>query len=173
MCNLGPVILARSLACETTSRVTLCCVRGSSVVHPTYATFLISAHTDGSCFTPLINASPHVLDLSRCLKWICNHHSRSKSGLIISSRRSSRSTGICSGYHIWAPRDSYNCINPVQDVEGQEHTEGFWRELFLLKPDLPRLKQILEDIDAEYLLHAPVCTRLDAFTDETTSSYID
>ncbi|GAB7329524.1 hypothetical protein MBLNU13_g01293t2 [Cladosporium sp. NU13] len=46
-------------------------------------------------------------------------------------------------------RDSF------RDVEGQEHTEGFWRELFLLKPDLARLKQILEDIDAEYLLHAP------------------
>jgi hypothetical protein len=45
----------------------------------------------------------------------------------------------------------------VQDVEGHEHTEGFWRELFLLKPDLAELKQVLDDIDPEFLLHAPVC----------------
>lgn len=43
-----------------------------------------------------------------------------------------------------------------QDVEDHEHTEGFWRELFLLKPDAARFKQILDDTDAEYLLHVPV-----------------
>lgn len=45
-----------------------------------------------------------------------------------------------------------------QDVEDHEHTEGFWRELFLLKPDVARLRQILDDTDGEYLLHAPVCS---------------
>ena len=126
-------------------------------MHPTYATSLVSAHTDDSCLTTLVNGFLYNINLSHCLKWICNHHSRSNRGLIILSRRSSRCTEIYSGYHAWIPCNNWKCINGVQDVEGQEHTEGFWRELFLLKPDLVRLKQILEDIDAEYLLHAPVC----------------
>lgn len=104
LCNLGPVILA--LACETTSRVTLCCVRGSSVVHPTYATTLVPANTDESCLIATINDFPHVLGLYHCSKWICNHHSRSKPGLTILSQRSSPSTGTCSGYRVWTPRDS-------------------------------------------------------------------
>lgn len=60
----------------------------------------------------------------------------------------------------------------VQDVEGQEHTEGFWRELFLLKPDLPRLKQILEDIDVEYLLHAPVSMKIEYLYGQTILTWI-
>jgi hypothetical protein len=55
------------------------------------------------------------------------------------------------------PTRSEQFVDVVQDVEGHEHTEGFWRELFLLKPDLAELKQILDDIDPEFLLHAPVC----------------
>lgn len=139
-------------------------MRASSVVHPTYATFLIPARTDWSCLHTLINGCHHVLHLTVCLKWTCNHLLRSSNGLIISSRRSSRCIGICSGYHVQASFNNWNYIDTVQDVEGQEHTEGFWRELFLLKPDLARLKQILEDIDAEYLLHAPVCVGSHAFT---------
>ncbi|PNS20990.1 hypothetical protein CAC42_3327 [Sphaceloma murrayae] len=40
-----------------------------------------------------------------------------------------------------------------QDVEDDDKTEGFWRELFLLSPDTARLSQTLEDADAEFLLH--------------------
>lgn len=44
----------------------------------------------------------------------------------------------------------------VQGVEDEEMTEGFWTEMFLLKPDLPRLREILEDTDAESLIHLQV-----------------
>jgi hypothetical protein len=43
-----------------------------------------------------------------------------------------------------------------QEVEDDEKTAGFWRELFLLKPDIPRLRQILNDTDADFLLHVQV-----------------
>jgi hypothetical protein len=79
--------------------------RGPSVVHPTYATFLVHSHTGGSWLNTLINGFPHVLGLYNCLKWTCNHLSRSSNGLIILSRRSSRCIGICSGYHIWSPQN--------------------------------------------------------------------
>ena len=70
------------------------------------------------------------------------------------------------------PMYNWKSVNGVQDVEGQEHTEGFWRELFLLKPDLPRLKQILEDIDAEYLLHAPVSIKIEYLYGQTILTWI-
>lgn len=59
-----------------------------------------------------------------------------------------------------SPGESGHYTDVLQDVEGHEHTEGFWRELFLLKPDLMRLKETLDEIDAEYLLHTPVRVRL-------------
>lgn len=40
-----------------------------------------------------------------------------------------------------------------RDVEDDERSEGFWAELFLLRPDTVRLRQILDDTDAEFLLH--------------------
>ncbi|KAK5175218.1 uncharacterized protein LTR77_000355 [Saxophila tyrrhenica] len=40
-----------------------------------------------------------------------------------------------------------------REVDDDEKPEGFWRELFLLKPDVPRLRETLEDIDADFLLH--------------------
>ena len=43
--------------------------------------------------------------------------------------------------------------NLSQEVEDDEKSEGFWTELFLLKPDTAKLRQILEDTDAEYLIH--------------------
>ncbi|KAK5011047.1 hypothetical protein LTR28_006089 [Elasticomyces elasticus] len=45
----------------------------------------------------------------------------------------------------------YRQIFETEDDE--EHSEGFWRELFLLKPDLIRLEQILENVDSQHLLH--------------------
>jgi hypothetical protein len=44
-----------------------------------------------------------------------------------------------------------------KEVEDDEKSEGFWSELFLLKPDLPRLREILENTDAEFLIHVQVC----------------
>lgn len=35
-------------------------------------------------------------------------------------------------------------------------TEGFWKELFLLKPDTQRLREILEDTDPEGLINVQV-----------------
>ncbi|KAK5119375.1 hypothetical protein LTR85_007731 [Meristemomyces frigidus] len=40
-----------------------------------------------------------------------------------------------------------------RDLEDDDKPEGFWRELFLLKPDIPRLRQLLDDSDADFLLH--------------------
>jgi hypothetical protein len=53
--------------------------------------------------------------------------------------------------------------NFQQEVEDDEKTEGFWRELFLLKPDIPQLRQILEDTDAEFLLHLQVQSIHDSY----------
>lgn len=43
-----------------------------------------------------------------------------------------------------------------QEVEDDEKPQGFWTELFLLKPDTAKLRQILEDTDTEYLIHLQV-----------------
>ena len=43
-----------------------------------------------------------------------------------------------------------------KEVEDDEKSEGFWSELFLLKPDLPRLREILENTDPEFLIHVQV-----------------
>ncbi|GAB1736072.1 hypothetical protein NU219Hw_g6123t1 [Hortaea werneckii] len=40
-----------------------------------------------------------------------------------------------------------------REVEDDEKSNGFWRELFLLKPDVPKLRQILDGTDPEFLLH--------------------
>lgn len=41
----------------------------------------------------------------------------------------------------------------LQEVDEYAKPEGFWTELFLLKPDLRRLRQILDDTDTDTLLH--------------------
>lgn len=43
----------------------------------------------------------------------------------------------------------------LQDEEEQfeERTEGFWRELFLLKPDSAGFRHILDELSADDLLH--------------------
>ncbi|KAG8624543.1 hypothetical protein KVT40_007610 [Elsinoe batatas] len=40
-----------------------------------------------------------------------------------------------------------------QEVDDEDKLDGFWRELFLLKPDVPRLSQILDEVDGDDLLH--------------------
>lgn len=40
-----------------------------------------------------------------------------------------------------------------QEIEDEEHDESFWSTLFLLKPDISSLQEILDNTDAEYLLH--------------------
>ncbi|OQO08278.1 hypothetical protein B0A48_06148 [Cryoendolithus antarcticus] len=44
-------------------------------------------------------------------------------------------------------------------IDDFDHPDGFWHELFLLKPDLARLRVILDDADAEYLIHVSQQTR--------------
>lgn len=43
--------------------------------------------------------------------------------------------------------------NDDQEVGDEEHDESFWNTLFLLNPDIPALQEILDNTDAEYLLH--------------------
>ncbi|KAF2199599.1 DUF1741-domain-containing protein [Delitschia confertaspora ATCC 74209] len=40
-----------------------------------------------------------------------------------------------------------------EDEEDDELSEGFWEEFFLLRPDTFRLKQVLDDVSADELLH--------------------
>jgi hypothetical protein len=62
-------------------------------------------------------------------------------------------------------RQPFQCLDCVakrqQEVEDEEKSEGFWRELFLLKPDVVQLRQLLEDTDADFLLHMQVCAMLE------------
>ena len=44
------------------------------------------------------------------------------------------------------------CIDPCQSTKDEDKPEGFWRELFLLKPDISELGQILDETDPEFLL---------------------
>ncbi|OQO09214.1 hypothetical protein B0A48_06106 [Cryoendolithus antarcticus] len=46
-----------------------------------------------------------------------------------------------------------------REIDDFDHPDGFWHELFLLKPDLARLRVILDDTDAEYLIHVSQHTR--------------
>ncbi|GAB7342333.1 hypothetical protein MBLNU457_g0559t1 [Dothideomycetes sp. NU457] len=40
-----------------------------------------------------------------------------------------------------------------RNVEDEDSSEGFWKEFFLLKPDVARLCEILDDTSADFLLH--------------------
>ena len=64
-------------------------------------------------------------------------------------------TEACSGY---VPIDlsHYRVAEKYQEVEDEEKSEGFWGELFLLKPDLPQFREILENTDPEFLIHIQV-----------------
>ncbi|TKX21237.1 hypothetical protein C1H76_6778 [Elsinoe australis] len=46
-----------------------------------------------------------------------------------------------------------------REIEDEYKPEGFWRELFLLKPDASRLGHILDDTDADFLLHTNHCSQ--------------
>lgn len=46
-----------------------------------------------------------------------------------------------------------------KDDEDTEKSEGFWREFFLLKPDRPSLRRILDDIGPDDLVHLDLQTR--------------
>ena len=72
-----------------------------------------------------------------------------------SSRKSWGYTGACFEYvNALASMKVYS--NNSKEVEDDEKSEGFWRELFLLKPDLVKLRELLEDTDAEFLIHIQV-----------------
>lgn len=44
-----------------------------------------------------------------------------------------------------------------EDEEIEEKSEGFWKELFLLKPDKATLQKTIDDLSPEDLLHLQVC----------------
>lgn len=44
----------------------------------------------------------------------------------------------------------------MQEVEDDEKEDGFWSTLFLLKPDTIALREILDNTDAEFLIHLQV-----------------
>lgn len=48
-------------------------------------------------------------------------------------------------------------ILPNENEDETLPSEGFWRELFLLKPDKRRLSDILDPLTANDLLHIQVC----------------
>jgi hypothetical protein len=45
------------------------------------------------------------------------------------------------------------------DSEETEHSEGFWKEFFLLRPDRPSLRKILDDLGPNELLQLQLQTR--------------
>ena len=61
---------------------------------------------------------------------------------------------VCGIWHVMN-----HVTNRAQEVEDDEKTEGFWRELFLLKPDVSRLRELLESTDVDFLLHMRVSDR--------------
>lgn len=79
--------------------------------------------------------------------------SLSRRGLASSNPRSLRCTRRSSEHVISCHTRRYCNADGGQDVEEEEKPEGFWRELFLLKPDLPRLRDMLETSEAGFLLH--------------------
>lgn len=62
-------------------------------------------------------------------------------------------------FKVGAPRpDSRNILIETQDEgdEIEEKSEGFWKELFLLKPDKATLQKTINDLSPEDLLHLQV-----------------
>jgi hypothetical protein len=47
----------------------------------------------------------------------------------------------------------------TQEVDDDEKPEGFWRTLFLLKPEVDALHEILSNTAEDFLLHLQVFTR--------------
>ncbi|KAL1631763.1 hypothetical protein SLS56_004282 [Neofusicoccum ribis] len=44
----------------------------------------------------------------------------------------------------------------LDDHDDHEHSEGFWQEFFLLKPDPPSLRRVLQSLSADAMLHLQV-----------------
>ena len=55
----------------------------------------------------------------------------------------------------WADLGSYHLQN--EDEEEVVHSEGFWLELFLLKPEKPSLRRRFDALTPDHLLHFQVC----------------
>lgn len=53
---------------------------------------------------------------------------------------------------VFEPKVAKSYRELFRNPEDDEKPEGFWKEFFLLRPDLRRLGQILDDTDADYLL---------------------
>jgi len=47
-------------------------------------------------------------------------------------------------------------LSDIKDPEDEDKPEGFWRELFLLKPDVYTLAEIVDNTDADFLLQVQV-----------------
>lgn len=45
--------------------------------------------------------------------------------------------------------------DPPDDLD-HEHSEGFWQEFFLLKPDPPSLRRVLQKLNPDEMLHLQV-----------------
>lgn len=48
-------------------------------------------------------------------------------------------------------------IDNSGDLEDTIPQEGFWRELFSLKPEKEKFSEVLEPLTADHLLHFQVC----------------
>lgn len=55
--------------------------------------------------------------------------------------------------------DSRQWVNDTEGVQSEDdavHSEGFWSEFFLLKPDISSLRRLFEEFSPEDLLHFQV-----------------
>ena len=44
----------------------------------------------------------------------------------------------------------------ADDDQDHDHSEGFWQEFFLLKPDPPSLRRVLQSLNPDQMLHLQV-----------------
>lgn len=50
----------------------------------------------------------------------------------------------------------YEALFQPPDEQDHEHSEGFWQEFFLLKPDAPNLRRVLQKLSPDEMLHLQV-----------------
>lgn len=67
-------------------------------------------------------------------------------------------TDIPSHTSTFQPADSRKDDQDAADSNGQ-HSEGFWREFFLLRPDRPSLRRLFDQLSPADLLHLEEQTR--------------
>ena len=58
-------------------------------------------------------------------------------------------------FHEWSPLET-DIGQSDDDTHEHEISEGFWQELFLLKPNPPGLQRVLAALSAEDLIHLQV-----------------